>query len=125
MIMKTLFNLSKIIILTLSFMAVAQSASAAQRCATWGCGNILKVYIDPYIGAPYKIQGWTDDVLTDSYCVFARYRKSGQSWPGTIVPGSRSCGPRANFDYNTGSTTRVIGVRLYRDNGSYLTLYGS
>lgn len=123
--MKMLFNLSKVALLTLPFMVIAQSASAAPRCASWGCGEITQVYIDPYIGAPYKIKGWTDDTLTDGYCVFARYRKNGQSWPGTIIPGSKSCGAKASFDYNTGSTTRVAGVRLYRENGNYTTLYGS
>ena len=123
--MKVLLNLSKVFLLAFAFMAIAQSASAAPRCASWGCGEITKVYIDPYIGAPYKVKGWTDDVLTDGYCVYAHYRKSGQSWPGTRILSSKSCGPRVYFDYNTGSTTPVSGVRLYRQNGNYLTLYGS
>jgi len=102
-------------------LAIAGTAAAAAwREASWGRGwatvvGVGSFYLD-------RIDGQTDDLATDGYCVYARFREAGKSWPGEAISGSKSCGAAVTF---VAAGTHVLGVRLYREDGRYLTLYGN
>lgn len=105
-------------------IATASTAlAAAWKSASWGRARIeLDGFGDQ--GVSYTtIWGDTDDILEDGYCVYLRYRKPGGSWPGTTVPNSKSCGPIKHVLYDVRGS--VAGVRLYREDGRYLTMLGS
>jgi hypothetical protein len=99
----------------------AQWASAA--CATWGCATVTQYGISM---THIYIKGTSDDIKEDGYCVYIRYRRSGESWPAHNGGRStKSCGAKVSFDIDSGSYFGAAGIRLYREDGRYLTLYGS
>lgn len=109
--------------IALATLTAGTALAAPWRSATWGRGWATMTFT----GAPvpynnWRIDGQTDDILEDGHCVYARLRRAGQSWPGTEIAGSKSCGPVKSFRI---TTTSPAGVRLYREDGRYLTLTGS
>ena len=75
-----------------------------------------------------QIRGQIDDIREDGYCVYLRYRITGQSWPAySAREWIKSCGPITSFDWSPTfpNGKNVGGIRLYRDNGNYMTLWGS
>ncbi|RZA08542.1 MAG: hypothetical protein EOO68_01905 [Moraxellaceae bacterium] len=115
--MKFLIKFFGGVVLTLS----AQWACAA--CATWGCASVTQLGITM---TNLYIKGTSDDTKEDGYCVYIRYRRSGESWPAhNGGRETKSCGPKVSFVVDSGSTLGAAGIRLYREDGRYLTLYGS
>lgn len=127
MLVKIKSNLSGRVLLVLASMLIAQVTSAREpptnnRCASWGCSTFAQWVR----GDTYNLEGTTDDTLEDGYCVYIRYRKAGESWPAHNGGRStKSCGPKVSYLVDTGSKHPAAGVRLYREDGRYLTLYGN
>ncbi len=111
-------------------LLVAQPALAAPwRYASWGRAWVT---VGPRTAETVNllvrnIEGQTQDTKTDGYCVYIRARLTGQSWPaiGNRV-GTVSCGSITSFGWGvTFRSGDLAGIRLYRDDGRYLTLWGS
>jgi len=95
------------------------STTAPAACASWGCG--VADWLEQTAIAR-RMYGISEDTHTDGYCVYQRIRTFGDNWPGATIAGSKSCGPQAAYMrwYNL-----PMGVRLYREDGRYLTLWGN
>ena len=114
--------------LVIGSVLIAQVASGREpppisRCASWGCATLSE-----WAGydTNWFIEGTTDDKREDGYCVYIRYRRAGESWPAHNAGRStKSCGPKVSYRVDTGSKHSTAGVRLYREDGRYLTLSGS
>jgi hypothetical protein len=107
--------------------AAAYAPFASAACATWGCGNAsVTHYRSGPDGIPNDyVHGSSKDIKTDGYCVFQRLRRSGQSWLiASNISGSRACtSSYKNYAINVFKPF-TSGVRLYRGDGRYLTLWG-
>lgn len=109
-----------------------QAAAATWRSATWGRAWVTvsekMAEGDDDHNMVRIIRGQTQDTKTDGYCVYIRARLTGQSWPAIENRNATvSCGSITSFEWGpTFPATRdLAGVRLYRDDGRYLTLWGS
>lgn len=117
-------------IFTVTFASVAQGSAISSACAslvgdvkykssTWGCSTVS--------GGQWLV-GYVGDNAHDGHCVYLRVRVTGQSWPGNVVPNSKTCNEQTplwiNKDYGKTSYT-ISGTRLYREDGRYLTIWGS
>jgi hypothetical protein len=98
---------------------------ASAKCATWGCGT-ASFYRDPVRIGHFK--GYTQDIKTDGYCVYIRARFTWEKWPAESWANiTTSCGARKNYDTSVTSpngANPLGGIRLYRGDGRYLTLWG-
>jgi hypothetical protein len=107
--------------LALGAAAYAPSAPAGYGCATWGCGSAsVNAKASPDFAIIYG--GSNDIKQTDHMCVYQRLRTIGQSWRGSPIPKTRAC--TATWRSYSSTASLPGGVRLYRDDGRYLTLWG-
>lgn len=116
--MRKIIRALAVVGLVLAGLVGLAPAASADCCdhwhsASWGRGYLSQVEADP----GYLVIK-TDDTLTDGYCVDARRKTSTGSW--VHIGDSTSCGPIAYTQ--TSASYVTLGVRLYRANGSYLTL---
>jgi hypothetical protein len=102
----------------------AYADSIPWKYASWGRAWFV-VQTITQAGTLHAIFGDAQDIRTDGYCVYVRVRRAGESWPAlSLRSSSRSCGSITTYDQFMVSA-RIVGARLYRDDGRYLTLYGS
>jgi hypothetical protein len=115
-----------IIVISLGSFLFASSASADPtpwKYASWGRAYAFVFPLFHF--SDWVANGQTDDIKTDGYCVYLRVRFTGHSWPGTSYRNeSKSCGSQTVFHLHFG-LLRPVGVRLYRDDGRYLTIWGN
>jgi hypothetical protein len=102
-------------------ITTASASAAAWKYASWGKGwatvvGIGSFYLD-------RLDGQIADTSTDGYCVYLRYRESGQSWPGKLAKDGKACTSTPVTVLEEG--THIVGVRMYRGDGHYLTLWGN
>lgn len=108
--------------------AASGASAAAWRSAGWGRAWVtVSTPVTSADGGTQRIlRGQTDDTAQDGTCVYLRVRRAGRAWPDEprLVPwGTRSCGTVATFEHE--EPVDIAGVRLYREDGRYLTLWGS
>ena len=83
-----------------------------RRCASWGCGEAVDYRNDRWYG-------WADDRKTDGHCVELWTYEHPNTKVGRIA---RSCGPLVRGWAPGGGSEDARGVRLYRTNGSFVTV---
>lgn len=87
--------------------------SCSWKSATWGRGCAKK--------SESHFIGKSDDTKSDGMCVRAkRMRTDGKR---VTISGSKSCGPISGWRTDAYTYNKTRNIRLYRDNGNYLTLW--
>jgi hypothetical protein len=121
----------KTLIVTCLLIGSSVAYAASWKTASWGRAWVsvgpVEAEGDDNNNLNRNIRGQLDDTLTDGYCVYIRWRITGQSWPANSArEWVKSCGPTESFDWSPAfpSGKNVVGIRLYRDDGRYLTLWG-
>jgi hypothetical protein len=111
------------VVFALAFGSVSYSLSAS--AATWGEGDAYVSSNRVGHALPWNIvSGWTSDLKPGYPCVYQRLRKNGESWPGTTISGSLTCSSQRKYYSINVSKPWTAGVRMYREDGRYQTLWG-
>jgi hypothetical protein len=98
-------------------------------CATWGCGTVQMNIGGEFPNYVEYTQGGSQDIKHDYNCVYISYiYYHGRGWPGYPDWSTRSCTTawKSNPAWIVGWFPDDVtkGVRLYRDDGRYLTIWG-
>jgi hypothetical protein len=122
----------KIFIMTCLLTGSAIAHAATWKTASWGKAWVTVGQVEGEGDDDHNLtrmfNGQIDDTLTDGYCVYVRYRITGQRWPAeSLRDFYKSCGPVTSFGWapTFPGGKNLGGIRLYRDDGRYLTLWGS
>jgi hypothetical protein len=118
-----MFAISFVALFSSLFAASASADPTPWKYATWGRAY---AFVFPlFRNSNWVANGPTDDIKEDGYCVYIRVRFTGHDWPGTSYRDeSKSCGSVQWFHLHFG-LYRPVGLRLYRDDGRYMTVWGN